>query len=131
MKIRSGFVSNSSSSSFLLVGFSGKSLIKIMDKLGLNGIPNSNWEERLDLFKDAGFTEYGYGTYKTNNGLVIVESYNGVDYIGVEAERLLNNGGNVREIGSVVVDKLKELSPDIDVEHFDAKVLYGTASSEW
>lgn len=132
MKIRSGFVSNSSSSSFLLVGFKDKELWKIIDQLGLSGISNiDDWEEREELFRTAGFTDYGYGTFISKNRLVIVMDYDGISCIGIEAEQLLNDGNNVKEIGKTVVQKLKEISLNTDIDSDNARVLSGTSSSEW
>ena len=65
MKIRNGFVSNSSSSSFLLVGFNrGKSLVNIIDCLGLSDAANSHdYEERDEIFnmKRGDFVEIPAG----------------------------------------------------------------------
>ncbi|MHA2280248.1 MAG: hypothetical protein ACXAC5_05255 [Promethearchaeota archaeon] len=133
MKIRSGFVSNSSSSSFLLIGFKGGAPLRdIVDKFGLNDVnEDQDWEERDKLLTNAGFHDYGYGTKRSGNGVVIVEGYSGIECVGIEAENELNAGKTVQEVGSVLVDKLYELNEDLEISSDDTRICFGTSSSEW
>lgn len=72
MKIRQGFISNSSSSSYIAVTYSGKQLTKVWKQLGLG----KDWDYSvLDQFQDADHDRYFIG----DTGLILF--YNdGPDY---------------------------------------------------
>lgn len=67
MKVRIGFVSNSSSSSFCAIMYHGPKLGVIWEALGLPEDPT--YEDYYKKFED-----YDYGRYRVDDDLLIFES---------------------------------------------------------
>ncbi len=104
MKTRQGFVSNSSSSSFCIVG-----------------IPiNHEEEDDFDLLKAVGFfpedAEYGddnlnlwpdYGVQEVQGNLLVIGSEE-PDWIGIAADDWLNKDYTVAQIGAMFLTTLRD-----------------------
>lgn len=121
MKIRNGFVSNSSSSSFLIVGV------------------NNYGDVRLSQLAVADGVEDGFGAYNTGKTLVFLggeyeydEKYNPIkytpDYVGVEAEQALIDGRTVVELKKEFLEKAEALG--ITFSEKEVTLYYGEVSSE-
>lgn len=121
MKIRNGFVSNSSSSSFLIVGVSAY------------GIDNLS-ETIKEMAKADGCEEMGWGGYSEGKTLVFLggEGYDdeeyAPDYAGIEVEQDLKNNKTIGELKQEFLDKVKALGFEIPEEYVDLH--YGEVSSE-
>jgi len=116
MKIRQGFVSNSSSSSFLIIGIENDYLLKeITEKAGLT---KENY--------------YGDGEYKDDNDIIfvgaIINTYTkkieDFEYIGIEAKQLLKQGKTFDEVKKDFIKKIKT-NYGIDIPEKEIDILYG------
>jgi len=122
MKVRNGFVSNSSSCSFLIVGICGWSLTKDLS------------ETIKAMAKADGCEEMGWGGYSEGKTLTFLggEGYDdeeyAPDYAGIEAEQDLKNNKTVGELTQEFLAKAKALGFDIPEERVE--LLYGEVSSE-
>jgi hypothetical protein len=116
VKVRNGFVSNSSSTSFLIVG--------IHDQITAE-----------KLAKKDGCKEMGWGGYSEGKTMVFIGNEGGYDdepykpdYAGIEAETLLKQNRTVAEIKQIFVDKAALLGITIQPSQVDLH--YGECSSE-
>lgn len=119
MKIRNGFVSNSSSSSFLIVGVSGYK------------------DVRLSQLAEADGIEDGFGGYNVGKTLVFLggeypyddmDSPTNYDYAGIEAELALKNDRTVTELKKDFLEKAEALG--ITFSESEVDLYYGEVSSE-
>ena len=120
MKIRLGFVSNSSSSSFCLIGLRDSRLLgQLCKKEGII------LDDDSDDDSDEGSDEYLYGVEK-RKVLTFVGSEGECNYAGLEAEPLLKTC-NIPEACKKVRDLIKEKF-DIDVPLAKIGFYYGEIS---
>lgn len=113
-KMRLGFVSNSSSSSFCIIGTSNKNIIsKCLD---VDKIDWTNLEE----------TDYGYGELKTKR-LSYYGTYEDPYYAGLQAQELLNSR-TIPEAIQHTINYLK-VNYNIVVTEKDINFLYGECGS--
>ncbi len=121
MKFRNGFVSNSSSSSFLIVGV-------------------DNYQDpRLAILAKADEWREGFGGYNKGKTLVFLgnnyymndygdkEKYEPY-YVGIEVEQDLRSGKTVSELKKVFIAKVKALGVIFSEDEVDLH--YGEISSE-
>ncbi len=124
MKVRSGFVSNSSSTSFLIVGMA------------------SNRDKMIKLARaDKPNLEDGFGGYYEGETLVFLggEAEWGDDYeemlktyepyfVGIEAEAPLKSGATVTELREAFITRAKALG--VTVREDEVDLHFGEVSSE-
>jgi len=137
MKVRAGFVSNSSSSSYVVVGVnryenypnennSWKKLAKVLE------IPKE-FDERLEYEYYGGgknFVENGYGVYKAPNKSEICTFGMENRIIGFNAESFLKKDMIVSEIKKELQNRIKKYyNVDIDLKDIDFLVI--ECSSEY
>ena len=123
MKIRNGFVSNSSSSSFVIIGYE-------MDDLKLSDQDKKNLMKKLDCnyFEDEDWYDFLYSSLGKISERIGYLSDNGPGYIGViladfNGEDLDNDCIGLDEIN----DKIKKLKEFLNI-NYDPKVYSGTRS---
>lgn len=126
MKIRSGFVSNSSSSSFLIIGTTD-SVYKIAEKVGLLNDDDeySNWTENENIV-DAGYggAELAGKRFSDAMPYVFYGSWDEPYYFGIDAEGLLELGERVPDLKELFIKKVKE-DFDIDLSNSEVKLHFG------
>ena len=122
MKVRNGFVSNSSSTSFLIVG------------------ANKHHDPRLAELAVADKWEEGFGGYHTGKTLVFLGNdydYGSADeepiafqpyYVGIDAEEGIRNGRTIHELRDEFIKKAAALGITFRPEEVDLH--YGEVSSE-
>ena len=125
MKIRQGFVSNSSSSSFVIVGLMyGKEFHKVTEELKLD--PESypeGWPDRDDGEPPVGFDYGDHGQYQSKeDGLVLIDSEDGIDGIGIHASKFLKKDLRVSEIGEKLAEILKKRGVEVSASAFELHV---------
>lgn len=134
MKIRNGFVSNSSSSSFLIVGITDENTIK---KLILkdnfcnegHGISSGNNFIYTGWLDEDEFWDGDEGQWKTDEEGELINGKYGIDIYqaGLDVSNRLEKE-HFRTLKKEFIEKCKKLGVEIDPDK--VKLLYGESSSE-
>jgi hypothetical protein len=97
MKVRSSFVSNSSSSSYAILGVGHTEFIEgIYDELGLTEQEAEDPDICYKRLLDFGFRELDYGIYLKDNLTVAGISWCGIACVGLDLSRIaLDNYGDL------------------------------------
>ena len=118
MKVRNGFVSNSSSSSFIIVGVTGKDTIK---KLLKKDKPQSSWGG----VSNGGVVNFYGGWYDSEEENNVED----INHVGIEIEAYLKQDKTISAIKKIFVNKVKD-QLDIEIPIEKVGFYYGEASSE-
>jgi len=127
MKIRAGFVSNSSSSSFLMVGTDDKGICHaIAQKAGVPEDQDAFWDWMADNSTDYGMTSF--------KGLdIVTDPYNdtkiwcvGIMVGGEEGERDIDGLGKIRDKAIKLLAKYSGMN----VSCSKVKLIFGESSNE-
>jgi len=137
VKLRHGFVSNSSSSSYVAVivrpPWNAKSnaekaltakFEELMEALDLTNVTEDSegwgW---YDNMHNKGCSEAGYGMYlHDESGLTVCVQEDGIRWIGMEISEFLNQDYRVSECKQDVIDAAKKLGVDLDLKHVQFEV---------
>ena len=132
MKVRSGFVSNSSSSSFVLVGIEDSEYCsRVIEKLGID-IAYIEYEDSVDdafeCSKD--FKPANYGTWiHIKTGVEFVRSEEGIRVMGVDVSIFNENENKTfREIKEIIADRFEA---SFGIRPKSIKIVSGECSSEY
>lgn len=119
MKVRVGFVSNSSSSSFICVGVTKQSLIKKMLK-----------HDKLKPDDDGFYDDMWGGTLNGSHAKFLSNSGD-IFMAGIEGDELMNilNTNSLDETKNIVADKLNQFY-NLEIKGTDVAFDYGETSSE-
>ena len=116
MKTRQGFVSNSSSSSFIAVMVQNDDIEEqLIKKLNLDETDPGDWGW-YDKLKELGFDESNYGIWThSETGLdVSIDEYGEIYWIGFQIDNLLGKDMRISECKLFLVDKIKELGLEVN-----------------
>jgi len=124
MKVRSGFVSNSSSSSFIAITIQDEDLIKeITTAIGISD--PITWE----TVGSRDWYELNYGIYRYKNFPIALRiGYDYFSWVGMLIEDELKNNLTVLECKKILQQNLKNIGIDISIDSLTFR--YGTCSSE-
>jgi len=114
MKTRNGFISNSSSSSFLAIYVADKNLLYQIAKL-LKIPMQATWEdlEKSENWED----EEGDGIYKHKDSLIeIVFGYDTLSWAGMQIEDALNEDFKLSECKTILQERFKSIGIDIPLD---------------
>jgi len=115
MKVRQGFVSNSSSSSFIAVGFS--------KYVGWNEPDDPTFKELYDLLSIGEYGEVtgpgevlgcGYGKYVLESGISVYCSEEGPFFIGLDMMKFINDDKTLSEAKAEVKKLVESLGVKCD-----------------
>jgi len=126
MKIRQGFVSNSSSSSFVAVITDDQ---KIIDKFLEEHCSSSDAMEDFKEGSHEDFEDINYGIYEHGpTGLHVYSSWSDINWIGLQIEDLLKKDMKLSECKQVVINMFA--AAGIKVKPSQLRLECGECSSE-
>ena len=124
MKTRNGFVSNSSSSSFLVIETSDIKIYKVLDKLNIK----EPWG--YEEIEEAGYSARGYGEMtQLNEVLGLVDDPYGGPKLGMNIEKYLKEGLTLQQCQEKLSNHIKE-KHNVNIPPDKFRLNFGERSSE-
>jgi hypothetical protein len=121
LKRRLGYVSNSSSSSFVLVGINVNQSEKYWNQ------EDAEILEKLGVVKDGDYWDGGYGTFASNHEDIVVAGTGNPEVVGIDVSKMRND----ETLGSwkkKFVKLMKKYGVDVSPEKVE--LIFGEWSSE-